>query len=382
LTGAACLAIIIEINFQLEAPVMHISEGVLTGPSVVITDVLGFAAIAWGASSMRKFVKDQPSRKPLLGMAGAFVFFVSLMHIPAFGGTTCSHPCGTPLAAILLGPGVTVGLAACGLLLQALFFAHGGLSTLGANTLTLGLVGGGVGYLTFRLGRKLGWSLAVSAGLAGLVGDVSTYMLNIVILGLHFAYVAPHPQYTFWGYAKVLALAYLPVQGPLAVVEMLVTGYAVQAIFRQRPEVLESLGVVKKAGLKKLGQTAAVLLVALGLFGAPGRVYAAEAAPAIQPVAAADAVSPTPVVTYSALDDLTDGMAEKAGTPTKPYWIDLEGYHDIWSSLCMLAGLAVGFILGRYWHLLFIKEGLAAAVPDAAARSPKRKGSRPARTRR
>ncbi|HTB35172.1 MAG TPA: energy-coupling factor ABC transporter permease, partial [bacterium] len=201
---------------------MHISEGVLTGPSVVITDVLGFAAIAWGASSMRKFVKDQPARKPLLGMAGAFVFFVSLMHIPAFGGTTCSHPCGTPLAAILLGPGVTVGLAACGLLLQALFFAHGGISTLGANTLTLGLVGGGVGYLTFRLGRKLGWSLAVSAGLAGLVGDVSTYMLNIVILGLHFAYVAPHPQYTFWGYAKVLALAYLPVQGPLAIGEMFV----------------------------------------------------------------------------------------------------------------------------------------------------------------
>ncbi|HXB98145.1 MAG TPA: energy-coupling factor ABC transporter permease [bacterium] len=357
---------------------MHISEGVLTGPSVVITDVLGFAAIAWGASSMRKFVKDQPARKPLLGMAGAFVFFVSLMHIPAFGGTTCSHPCGTPLAAILLGPGVTVGLAACGLLLQALFFAHGGISTLGANTLTLGLVGGGVGYLTFRLGRKLGWSLAVSAGLAGLVGDVSTYMLNIVILGLHFAYVAPHPQYTFWGYAKVLALAYLPVQGPLAIGEMFVTGYAIQAIFRQRPEVLESLGVVKKEGPKKLGRAAAVVLVALALLGAAGRAVAADSAPSSRPAAAADSVAPTPVVTYSALDDLTDGMAEKAGTPTKPYWIDLEGYHDIWSSLCMLAGLAVGFILGRYWHLLFIKEGQDSGVP-AAARSPKKKRVRPAR---
>jgi len=347
---------------------MHISEGVLTGPSVVITDVLGYAVIAWGASSMRKFVRDQPSRKPLLGMAGAFVFFVSLMHIPAFGGATCSHPCGTPLAAILLGPGVTAGLAACGLLLQALFFAHGGISTLGANTLTLGLVGGGAGYLTFRLGRKLGWSLGVSAGLAGLVGDVATYMLNIAILGLHFTYVAPHPQYTFWGYAKVLALAYLPVQGPIALAEMLVTGYAIQAIFRQRPEVLESLGVVDKAGRKNLGRAVAGLLLALSLCGMAGRASAAEAAASSRPAAAPAFVAPTPVVTYSALDDLTDGMAEKAGTPTKPYWINLEGYHDIWSSLCMLAGLAVGFILGRYWHLLFIKEGRDSAVPRAAAK--------------
>jgi cobalt/nickel transport system permease protein len=316
-------------------------------------------------------------------MAGAFVFFVSLMHIPAFGGTTCSHPCGTPLAAILLGPGVTVGLAACGLLLQALFFAHGGISTLGANTLTLGLVGGGVGYLTFRLGRKLGWSLAVSAGLAGLVGDVSTYLLNILILGLHFAYVAPHPQYTFWGYAKVLALAYLPVQGPLAIGEMFVTGYAIQAIFRQRPEVLESLGVVKKADPKKLRQAAAVAvaLVVLGLLGLAGRASAAGSAPASQPGAASAAVAPVPVVTYSALDDLTDGMAEKAGTPTKPYWIDLEGYHDIWSSLCMLAGLAVGFILGRYWHLLFIKEGRDSALPDAGPKGPGRRRLRPSRLR-
>jgi cobalt/nickel transport system permease protein len=337
---------------------------------VVITDVLGFAAIAWGASSMRKFVKDQPARKPLLGMAGAFVFFVSLIHIPAFGGATCSHPCGTPLAAILLGPGVTVGLAACGLLLQALFFAHGGISTLGANTLTLGLVGGGLGYLTFKLGRKLGWSLAASAGLAGLVGDVGTYMLNILILGLHFAYVAPHPQYTFWGYAKVLAAAYLPVQGPLAVLEMLVTGYAIQAIFRQRPEVLESLGVVKKAPAKKLGQAVAALLLVVGLLGVPGRARAAEPAAPGQAATVPASVAPAPVVTYSALDDLTDGMAAKAGTPTKPYWIDLEGYHDIWSSLCMFAGLAVGFVLGRYWHLLFTKQDPGAAALDAAAKRP------------
>lgn len=333
---------------------MHITEGVLTGPSVIITNVIGGAVIVWGVRAMNQFTKEQPQRKPLLGMAGAFIFFVSLIHLPAFGGMTCSHPCGTPLAGILLGPGVAAGLAACGLLLQALFFAHGGLSTLGANTITLGLMGAGSGWLTFRLCRKAGLSLAVSAGLAGLVGDVLTYAMNILILGLHFAYVAPHPQYDFWGYAKVLALAYLPVQGPIALGEMFVTGYAIDAIGRQRPEVLEALGVFgKKAVL-----VATMLLLAMGATGLPVSLRA-EAPASVSASAAVQA--PLAVPTYSALDDLTDGMAARAGTPTKSPLIDLEKYHDIWSSMMMIAGLIVGFIIGRRWHILFGKAEDTAA---------------------
>jgi cobalt/nickel transport system permease protein len=332
---------------------MHITEGVLTGPSAIITNVAGGAVIAWGVYSMKAFGKDQPNKGPLLGMAGAFVFFVSLIHLPAFGGTTCSHPCGTPLAGILLGPGVAAGLAACALLLQALFFAHGGISTLGANTITLGLMGAGTGWLTFKLCRKAGLSLGVSAGLAGLVGDVMTYVMNIVILGLHFAYVAPHPQYDFWGYARALAIAYIPVQVPLAFAEMLITGYAIHSISKQRPEVLESLGVTAK----KLGTALVLIVLAAACLSASTAVAAEKPAAkaASSALSGSAAVSPA-AETFGALDDLTDGMAEKAGTPSKEHWIDLEKYSDIWSSMMMFAGLAVGFILGRWWHLLFGKR--------------------------
>lgn len=338
---------------------MHITEGVLTGPSFVITNVVGGAAIAWGAVAMNRFSKDQPQRKPLLGMAGAFIFFVSLIHLPAFGGVTCSHPCGTPLAGILLGPGVATGLAACGLLLQALFFAHGGISTLGANTLTLGVMGATSGWLTFRLARKAGLSLGVSAGLAGFVGDIMTYVLNIVILGLHFAYVAPHPQYDFWGYAGALASAYLPVQGPLAIFEAIFTGVAINAIGKQRPEVLEDLGVFGK----KTVVAAALFLVFL--LSAPVAHLKAAVSSTVT-AANTQAVLPVAKPTFSALDDLTDGMAADAGTPSHAPWIDLEGYHDIWSSMCMFAGLFVGFILGRRWHYLFDKPGAAAEESEKA----------------
>jgi cobalt/nickel transport system permease protein len=325
---------------------MHITEGVLTGPSVVVTNAIGLGLVAWGTVAMRKFSREQHQKGPLLGMAGAFIFFVSLIHIPAFAGMTCSHPCGTPLAGILLGPGVAIGLAACSLLIQALFFAHGGLSTLGANVITLGLAGAGSAWLIFRVCRKMGLSLGISAGMAGLIGDIATYAVNILQLGLHFVLVAPHPQYDFWGYAKVLAIAYFPVQAPLAVAEMLVTGYAVHAIQKQRPEVLQSLGVEGKKGA-----LAALLLLAL----IPGpALISAEPAKAQKEAFSPVAVSPA-AENFGALDDMTDHMAEKAGTPSREPYINLEKYHDIWSSLMMLAGLVVGFILGRRWHMLFDK---------------------------
>ncbi len=328
---------------------MHITEGVLTGPSFVITNVIGGALTVWGVAAMKKFSADQPSRKPLLGMAGAFIFFVSLIHLPAFGGLTCSHPCGTPLAGILLGPGVAVGLAFCSLLLQALFFAHGGISTLGANVITLGLAGAVTAWLTFKAARKAGLSLGIAAALGGLVGDVMTYVMNIIQLGLHFAYVAPSPQYDFWGYAKVLAISYLPVQGPLAIGEMLVTGYAVHAIYRQRPEVLDALGVTAK-------KVALAGLLVLLLFGA-ARTVSAATEPAVKTAPAGATIV---AEAYGALDDMTNGMAAKAGTPSRNPYLDLEKYPEIWSSMMMFAGLIVGFILGRWWHTLFIAKSEAA----------------------
>ncbi len=346
---------------------MHIAEGVLTGPCVVATNVVGYAVIGWGAWSMKKFTEKSASRRPLLGMAGAFIFFVSLIHIPAFGGTTCSHPCGTPLAAILLGPGVTAGLAACSLLLQALFFAHGGITTLGANTITLGLVGAGSGWLAFKLARKAGWSLGVAAGLAGLVGDVLTYAMNIVILGVQFAYVSPTPQYSFWGYARVLALAYLPVQGPIALGEMLVTGYAVAAIARQRPEVMESLGVLAREARPAL----LALLLGLGLLSAaPARAALAAApgnAPAGRAAGAAYAAKADPAPTMEpglALDDKAMVIAEQAGEhPHGPYFDMSKISPDIWDSFMMFAGLIPGFLLGRWWHLLFgEKKGAGSGI--------------------
>lgn len=324
---------------------MHIAEGILTGKSFIATTAVGIALVAWGVSEMKAFVKDEPMRKPLLGMFGAFIFWVSLVPLPAFTGTT-SHPCGTPLAGILLGPGISSALAFLSLLLQASFFAHGGFSSLGANTIVLGLFGAGSAWLVFKAGRKLGMSLWAAAGLAGLLGDIFTYVGTGLLLGGHLAYIAPQPRYSFGGYLSVIYAAYLPTQLPIALGEMLVTGFAIHFIGKMRPEVLENLGVTKRAG-KGRGKALIGLLIATL---AMGSIVHAQAA-------AQDSSATAQVSGFPGMDEaVNEKMAEDAGAKPRDPYINLEAMGDLWNFVLLLGGGAAGFVMGRYWYLLFEKK--------------------------
>ncbi len=337
---------------------MHISEGILTGPTVVATSLGGAAVLAWGAVSMARFVKEHPSRRPLLGMAAAFIFLVSLIPIPAFTGTT-SHPCGTPLAGILLGPGIGAGLACLSLLLQASFFAHGGFSSLGANTINLGLLGAGTAWLAFTGGRRLGMPLWAAAGLAGLVGDISTYLGAGGTLATHLAFFAPDPQYGFLGYLKVIYAAYVPTQSLIAIGEMVVTAYAVHAIARQRPEVLDSLGVVSR----RVG--AALLLLGFGALSLASPLFPMAMAeePGIEQPAEEDDG-------FLGMDEsVNEAVAEQAGAAPRDPFIDIESMGDVWNTVLLGAGGLCGFVIGRWWHLLFgsrpKEEEAAEGAPPA-----------------
>ncbi|MBI4180056.1 energy-coupling factor ABC transporter permease [bacterium] len=222
---------------------MHITEGIIRGTEAIAYTAAGVALMAAGAARMKAFADKRPEHKPLLGMGGAFIFFVSLIPIPAFTGT-CSHPCGSPLAGILLGPVVGIGLTGLSLLLQAAFFAHGGFSTWGANLITLGIGGAFFGWLTYRILRAVGLPIWAAAGGAGLVGDVMTYVLAGLSLGYVLS-ISPNPQYSLSGYLVAIYSAYLPTQGPIAIGEMVVTGLALHYIYKQRPEVLQTLGVIR-----------------------------------------------------------------------------------------------------------------------------------------
>ncbi|MDA8235554.1 MAG: energy-coupling factor ABC transporter permease [Clostridia bacterium] len=219
---------------------MHIAEGML--PTQWWLGYSGAAAVlvAKGLIDYQKKSEKWPMFKQLTGVMTAGVFIISLMPIPVPVAGSSSHPGGTPLAAILMGPTVTAPMSVVALLFQALFLAHGGLTTLGANTLTLALFGGMVGYLVFRLSQRSGLSLFMAGALAGFLGDLAIYMGTSIQLAL-----AIHGDAGIFKVFVGTLLAFMPTQFPLAILEGAFTGLALKYVAAHRPDILRSLGVIK-----------------------------------------------------------------------------------------------------------------------------------------
>ncbi len=325
---------------------MHITEGIIVGKDAALYTAAGASLVAWGVSRMKAFAKKAPENRPLLGMGTALVFFVSLLPTG-----TCSHPCGTPLIGILLGPVIGIALTGISLLLQAAFFAHGGFSTWGANVVALGLCGCGFGWAAFRLARRLGLPLWAAGGAGGLVGNLMVYAASGLILGTALVQ-APEPQFSLSGYLLAIYAAYLPTQLPIAFGEMLVTGLALHYASRQRPEVLEALGIL---GARKSRRPPALLaIIALTMVAATlggNAEIAARANPAGAPGESAPAGKPP---AFSGMDEaVNERLAEAAGRPPREPFVNTEAMGDLWNLLLLSAGGACGFVVGRYWHLLW-----------------------------
>ncbi len=212
---------------------MHLAEGILPPLHAVLWSAAAAPFLAWGLWSVRRRVTLDPDQKPLIALVGAAVFIVSCMPIPVPFTGTCSHPCGTGIAAILIGPGPTVVVATIALLLQALFLAHGGLSTLGINVLGMGVVAALVAVASFRGLRALGASGLTAAFVAGLLSDWATYAVTATGLGL----LSP-AGHDFWGQFAVIAVAFAPTQIPLGIVEGVVSAAAWRFLASRRPELL------------------------------------------------------------------------------------------------------------------------------------------------
>lgn len=217
---------------------MHIAEGVLPVHWAAAWAVPAAAVVAQGLRRMKRKAGENPARKPFYALIGASVFIISLLPIPVPIAGTSSHPCGTPLAAILLGPLVSTVMGGVALFLQALFFAHGGLTTLGANIVSEGIIGSFAGWSLFALGRRTGLPLFAAAFIAGFAGDLAVYLATSAELAL-----ALHGEKPLLQALASFFVAYLPTQGPLAVAEGLFTGYALQFVAQRRPDLLHRLRI-------------------------------------------------------------------------------------------------------------------------------------------
>ncbi|MFQ6112318.1 MAG: energy-coupling factor ABC transporter permease [Nitrospinota bacterium] len=225
--------------FPLPAFAMHITEGILPAPWAALWAAVVAPFVVLGLLRVREKKAENPGYMPLLGIAGAAVFVFSTFPIPVPIAGTSSHPAGTGLSTVLLGPFPSILVAGAALLIQALFLAHGGLTTLGANLLSMGVVGSLAAWAAFRGARRAGTSLFWACFLAGLSADFFTYLTTSIELGL-----ALHGDAPALRVIGEIFIAFMPTQIPLAFLEGALTGGIVVHIHKHRPGLLRALGVV------------------------------------------------------------------------------------------------------------------------------------------
>lgn len=226
---------------------MHIMEGFLPVAHAAAWGSVSTVCVGFGLRSIAKSVKDKPELKMLLGVSTAFTFILSALKLPSVTGS-CSHPTGTGLGAILFGPLAMAPVATIVLLFQAVLLAHGGLTTLGANVFSMGVVGPLVGYGIYRLTKTVGLSAGLTIFLAASLADLATYITTATQLALAF----PDPVGGFSASLVKFLGIFAVTQIPLAISEGLLTVLIYSFIQKYSSDELTSLGFNLTGGEERI----------------------------------------------------------------------------------------------------------------------------------
>lgn len=221
---------------------MHIMEGFLPWQWCLVWWIVALPCLILGVWQLKKVMNADREALPMLGVVGGFVFILSSLKLPSVTGS-CSHPTGTGLSAISFGPWITAVICAIVLLFQSLFLAHGGLSVLGANIVSMGIVGPLVGYGIYRLLRDTPVSIYVTVFLATALADMFTYVTTSLELALAYPAETGGIASSFALFMAIFAVT----QVPLAIVEGIVLALVFKYIVTLKPDILIRLKVFSEA---------------------------------------------------------------------------------------------------------------------------------------
>lgn len=216
---------------------MHVMEGYLPVSHCIIWGVISIPFIIAGYKKINKMVKEDRRSLTLFAMAGAFVFVLSSLKIPSVTGS-CSHMTGTGLGAILFGATPVSILGLIVLLFQAILLAHGGLTTLGANTFSMAIAGPFVTVGIYKLCKKSNMGRNMSVFLATALGDLFTY----VVTSLQLAIAYPSEAGGVMASAGKFLALFATTQVPLAIIEGILSVLIMMALTNYAKPELRAIG--------------------------------------------------------------------------------------------------------------------------------------------
>jgi len=118
---------------------MHIPDGFLNLTICVFMYVVSMGFLIWSWKKVKNSYSN--SVTPMLAVSSAFVFAAQMINFPILYGTS-GHLVGGTFLAVILGPYAAILSMTIVLIMQALIFVDGGLSTFGANVFNMAVIGG------------------------------------------------------------------------------------------------------------------------------------------------------------------------------------------------------------------------------------------------
>lgn len=217
---------------------MHMSDGLLNAPTSVA--FLAIAAVGVGFALVKARADLDDRTAPMAGLVATFIFAVQMINFPILPGAS-GHLLGGALAAILVGPWVGALCVTIVLVVQALLFADGGLTALGANVTNMALIGTAAGFVVAIALRRL--ALRGKDGLAT-VAFVSAFV-NTVVASMGFVF-----EYAIGGAGGVeigkVAVLMLGLHALIGIGEGLITAVTVTSVASIRPDLVYLLRGTKK----------------------------------------------------------------------------------------------------------------------------------------
>jgi len=243
--------------------IMHMADALLSPAVGGAMWAASAGTIAYCSSKVRKEIDDR--KIPLMGVLGAFIFAAQMINftIPVTGSS--GHLGGGLILATLLGPYAAFLTIASVLVVQALFFADGGLLALGCNIFNLGFFPAFIAYPFIY--KKI-------IGRAPTTARISVASIMAAIVGLQMGAFGVVLETVFSGisslpFANFLAMMQ-PIHLAIGIVEGLVTATVVSFVYKARPEIMKSALESRPIGNHPVRIVALLLLAVAMLTGGIG----------------------------------------------------------------------------------------------------------------
>lgn len=206
---------------------MHIPDGLMYPATAVATGAVGAGAVAYSLKKSREELDEK--RIPIVGLTAAFIFASQMVTVPVAGGTS-AHLLGGAMAGIMFGPWVGTLVVSVVYLVQAVGFADGGITALGANILCMGVLPAVGGYYLFRtLTRVLPRTRAAYLGSVAVTSWLSIVAAS-ALASVFIAFGGPLPPATFPLMIGIHAL--------VGILEAVISTSVVGAVLATRPDLL------------------------------------------------------------------------------------------------------------------------------------------------